>query len=144
MALKGWQLSWLPEVAPDWLENSTACSCSGGDGPPPSPPKMPLEPPETGLNVCTIVQPGQRRHSAKGKAVGWLKERQGNTQRKNPCTSYFYCWDEPVKKDGQVSYRRHQVYVPKRVFPVVQQMIDQRQAVAVVLKVIAGAKRKTR
>lgn len=142
VALKGWQLSWLPEVASLWLENPEPFG-SGGDCCP-SPAKMALEPLETGVDVCTIIQPVQRRHSAKGEAVGWIKERLGNTQRKNPCTSYFYCWDEPVRKDGLVSYRRHQVYVPKRVVSVVQQMIDQRQPRGEVLKVIAGAKRTKR
>jgi len=143
VALKGWQLSCLPEVAPRWLQNPEPFG-SGGDGRLPSPAKMALEPPETGLNAFTIVPTVQRRHSAKGEAVGWIKTRMGNTQRKNPCTSYFYCWDEPMRKDGPVSYRRHQVYVPKRVLPMVQQMIDQRQPMESVLKVIAGAKRPKR
>ena len=105
-------------------------------------PQNGLEPLETPLNVCTIVQPGQRRHSPKGKAVGSLKERQGNTKRKKPTTSYFYCWDEPVKRDGKAEYQRHQIYVPVRAIARVQEMIAEREPVAVVLGAIAGAKRK--
>jgi len=70
--------------------------------------------------------PKQKTHRRPGVWSEWLKNRTGNTQRKNPCTSDC-CWDEPVKQDGQVGYRRHWVYVPKRVLPVVQQMIEQRQ-----------------
>ena len=86
-------------------------------------------------------QAGQRRrHTTKGRASGWLKERQGNTRRKKPCVSYYYCWDEPVKEDGQVSYKRHQVYVPVKAIARVQEMIAERQPVAVVLGVIEGGK----
>jgi hypothetical protein len=90
---------------------------------------MALELPEAAPNACTTGQGGQRRHSPKGKAVGWLKERQGNTRRKKPTTSYFYCWDEPVQ-DGQAEYQRHQVYVPVGAIAQVQAMIAERQPVA--------------
>lgn len=149
-ALKGMQLALLPEVKPYWLENpghpTPAPVRSGGDAlpseQPTSPARMAPEPPEVVPNVCTIVQPGKRRHSPKGKAAGWLKERQGNTKREKPTTSYFYCWDEPVKRDGQAEYQRHQVYVPVRAIAQVQQLIAERQPVAVVLEAIAGAKQK--
>ena len=146
VALKGMQLALLPEVQPYWLENpgqpQPESFCSGGDeARSPNPAQMALELPEAPPNACTIAQPGQRRHSPKGKAVGWLKERQGNTKRKKPTTSYFYCWDEPVKRDGQAEYQRHQVYVPMRAIARVQAMIAERQPVAVVLDAIAGAKR---
>ena len=109
---------------------------------PPGPVQMALELPEVAPNICIAAQPGQRRHSPKGKAVGWLKERQGNAKRKKPTTSYFYCWDEPVKRDGQAEYQRHQVYVPVGAIARVQAMIAERQPVAVVLDAIAGAKVK--
>jgi hypothetical protein len=103
---------------------------------------MALELPEAAPNACTTGQGGQRCHSPKGKAVGWLKERQVNTKRKKPSVSYFYCWDEPVKRDGQAEYQRHQVYVPVGAIARVQAMIAERQPVAVVLDAIAGAKAK--
>ena len=141
----------LAYIEPYWLENPGGYSqpdsppCSGGDEVrSPSPVQMALELPEAAPNACTIVQPGQRRHSPKGKAVGWLKERQGNAKRKKPTTSYFYCWDEPVKRDGQAEYQRHQVYVPVRAIALVQEMIAERQPVAVVLDAIAGAKQGRR
>jgi hypothetical protein len=101
---------------------------------------MALELPKVAPNVCTTVQGGQRRHSPKGKAVGWLKERQGNIRRKKPSVSYFYCWDEPVQRDGQAEYQRHQVYVPVGAIARVQEMIAAREPVAVVLGAIEGAK----
>jgi hypothetical protein len=80
-SLKGLQLALLPEVQPYWLENpgrpSPAPVRSGGDaGRSPNSAQMALELPETSPNVCTTVQGGQRRHSPKGQAVGWLKERE--------------------------------------------------------------------
>jgi hypothetical protein len=99
---------------------------------------MALELPEAAPNACTTGQGGQRRHSPKGQAVGWLKERQVNTKRKKPSVSYFYCWDEPVKKDGQAEYQRHQVYVPVGAIAQVQAMIAAREPVAMVLDAIAG------
>ena len=98
--------------------------------------------PALGLVACTTGQGGQRRHSPKGKAVGWLKERQGNTRRKKPTTSYFYCWDEPVQ-DGQAEYQRHQVYVPVRAIAQVQAMIAERQPVGVVLGAMARGRSLT-
>ena len=147
VALRGMQLALLPEVAPYWLENPGRPQReplrSGGDEVrSPRPAQMALELPETSPNVCTTVQGGQRRHSPKGQAVGWIKERRGNTRRKKPSVSYFYCWDEPVQRDGQAEYQRHQVYVPVGAISRVQEMIAERQPVAVVLDAIAGAKAK--
>ena len=146
-SLRGMQLALLPEVQPYWLENpgrpSPAPVRSGGDAVrSPNSAQMALELPETSPNVCTTVQGGQRRHSPKGKASGWIKERKGNTQRKQATTSYFYCWDEPVQ-DGQAEYQRHQVYVPVRAIAQVQAMIAERQPVAVVLGVLARGRSLT-
>ena len=104
---------------------------------------MALELPETSPNVCTTVQGGQRRHSPKGKASGWIKERKGNTQRKQASVSYYYCWDEPVQRDGQAEYQRHQVYVPVGAIAQVQAMIAERQPVGVVLGAMARGRSLT-
>lgn len=144
-SLKGLQLALLPEVQPYWLENSwqpRRAPLESGEGEARSsgPVQIALELPEEVSNVCTAAQPAQRRHSPKGKAVGWIKERRGNAKRKQPTTSYFYCWDEPVKRDGQAEYQRHQVYVPVGAIARVQAMIAERQPVEVVLGAIAEAK----
>ena len=47
-----------------------------------------------------------------------------------------------MKRDGQAEYQRHQGYVPVRSLARVQEMIAERQTVAVVLGVIAAAKVK--
>jgi hypothetical protein len=104
---------------------------------------MALELPEAAPNACTTGQGGQRRHSPKGKASGWIKERKGNTQRKQASVSYYYCWDEPVQRDGQAEYQRHQVYVPVGAIARVQAMIAERQPVAVVLGVLARGRSLT-
>jgi hypothetical protein len=62
-----------------------------------------------------------RRHSPKGKATGWIEERQGNLKRKNPSTSYYYCW-----QDGD---RRGKQYVPVRKMATVSQMVNDRCSV---------------
>ena len=84
MSLKGIQLSMLAYVEPYWLENPGPLSpeplCSGRDeGRSTGPVQMALELPEATPNACTTSQGGQRRHSPKGKASGWIKERKGNT-----------------------------------------------------------------
>jgi hypothetical protein len=72
--------------------------------------------------------PRTRRHTPKGKASGWIEERIGNKKRKNPSTSYYYCWDEPDK--------RNRVYVPVRLMAIVRQMVDQRLGVDVIMKLL--------
>jgi hypothetical protein len=71
-------------------------------------------------------QPQQRRHSSKGKAVGWIEERIGNKKRKNPSTSYYYCWQE-----GE---RRMKVYVKARKMYRCHQMIEARCSVDDILQ----------
>lgn len=141
MSLRGMQLALLPEIKPYWLENpgrpQPELPCSGGDEvQSPGPVQMTLELPGVESNICTATQPAQRRHSPKGKAVGWIKERKGNTRRSNPTTSYYYCWETP---DGD-GYKRHQVYVPVGVVDEVQRLIDGRQPIEEVLRVIEGEK----
>ena len=63
-----------------------------------------------------------------GQCCGLAEDTNWEYSAEEPCTSDC-CWDEPVKQNGQVGYRRHWVYVPKRVLPVVQQMIEQRQPI---------------
>ena len=71
----------------------------------------------------------QRRYSAKGHACGWLEERLGNTKRKNPTTSYYYCW-----QDGE---QRGKQYVPVRKMAAVQQMLSDRRSVDDILAVLS-------
>jgi hypothetical protein len=72
----------------------------------------------------------QRRHSPKGQATGWIEERIGNKQRKNPCTSYYYCWQE-----GE---RRMKVYVKARKMYRLQQMVEARCSVGEILSFLNG------
>jgi hypothetical protein len=61
----------------------------------------------------------QRRYSPKGKAVGWIEERQGNKKRKTPSTSYYYCWQDATGK--------HKTYIKASKVTRVHQMVDQRR-----------------
>jgi hypothetical protein len=38
--------------------------------------------------------PRSRRHTPKGKASGWIEERQGNKARKKASVSHYYKWDD--------------------------------------------------
>lgn len=69
-------------------------------------------------------------------ASGWLKERLGNTKRRNPTISYYYCW-EIWDGDG---YKRHQVYVPMGVVGEVRRLIEGRISVEATLEIIHNTK----
>jgi hypothetical protein len=86
--------------------------------------------PHISEGILSVSPPEQRtrRHTPKGKASGWIEERIGNRKRKNPSTSYYYCWDEPDK--------RNRVYVPVRLMATVRQMVDQRLGVDVIMKLL--------
>ncbi|MFE4108391.1 hypothetical protein [Almyronema epifaneia] len=77
----------------------------------------------------------KRRHSPKGQASGWLEERVGNKKRKNPTTSYYYCWDEVIQP-GET--RRQKVYVKVRKMMRLRQMIDERRSVHEILAFLDG------
>jgi len=86
------------------------------------------------LERCPVVRKRpQRRHSPKGKASGWMEERQGNKNRKTPSTSYYYGWLE----EGVCRKR----YVPAGKVHQVHALIDQRRPVADILAFI-GEKKK--
>ncbi|MBD2425376.1 hypothetical protein [Phormidium sp. FACHB-1136] len=87
------------------------------------------------LERCSVVRKRpQRRHSPKGKASGWLEERQGNKKRKTPSISYYYGWLE----EGVCRKR----YVPAGKVYRVNEMIQQRRPVAEILAFI-GEKKKS-
>jgi hypothetical protein len=47
------------------------------------------------LSVSPPEQPRRiRRHTPKGKASGWIEERQGNKARKKVSVSHYYKWDD--------------------------------------------------
>ncbi|QQE64125.1 site-specific DNA methylase [Leptolyngbya sp. BL0902] len=86
------------------------------------------------LERCSVVRKRpQRRHSPKGKASGWMEERQGNKKRKTPSVSYYYGWLE----EGVCRKR----YVPAGKVHRVNEMIHQRRPVADILTFI-GEKKK--
>jgi hypothetical protein len=119
--LEGLQLALLPDVEPYWLEN------------PESVVRRSFQTVEKASDHRKRIE---RRHTPKGKALGWLKERKGNTGRKNPTTSYYYCWET---REGE-GYKRHQVYVSVRVVDEVRRMINRRQSVEAILEIILNIK----
>jgi hypothetical protein len=75
------------------------------------------------------VSSAPHRHSKKGEASGYLKQRIGNRQRKNPSVSNYYCYDSP---EGRVSR-----YVPTKKLAEVQAAIAARQPVAAILELLS-------
>jgi hypothetical protein len=61
-----------------------------------------------------------RRHIPKGKACGWIEERQGNKARKKASVSFYYKWDDAEGRGsryipaGKVEQVREMVYGEKR------------------------------
>jgi|GEM_PF-7068274 len=71
----------------------------------------------------------KRRYSPKGKASGWIEERQGNLKRKRPSTSFYYCW---LDTDG----RKQKTYIPSRQVREISGMVSRRCSVDEILPVI--------
>lgn len=146
MPLKGLQLSVLVEVLPYPLENPprrgdrivthsgaatvTHLERAGladvifadyGNGPQPHLPESLLFPPER--------QQRTRRHSAKGKASGWIEQRQGNKKRSKPSISYYYRWEDATGK--------HSRYIPAGKLKQVRQMCEvERRTIAEILEIL--------
>jgi hypothetical protein len=61
-----------------------------------------------------------RRHTPKGKACGWIEERQGNKARKKASVSFYYKWDDAEGRGsryipaGKVEQVREMVYGESR------------------------------
>jgi hypothetical protein len=66
-----------------------------------------------------------RRYSPKGRATGWIEERQGNRKRKTPSTSYYYCWADPKGK--------HKLYIKASKVNRIHQMVNQRRTTQEIL-----------
>ncbi|HEY9661592.1 MAG TPA: hypothetical protein V6C65_24305 [Allocoleopsis sp.] len=94
----------------------------------------PVTPPlSSSVSTQPVQHPAQpkRRHSPKGKASGWIEERIGNKQRRNPSISYYYCWEI----DGV----RDKCYIPAGKLWRVQQMVEvEGKPIAQVLEVLNG------
>jgi hypothetical protein len=64
--------------------------------------------------------PRSRRHTPKGKACGWIEERQGNKARKKASVSFYYKWDDAKGRGsryipaGKVDRVREMVYGESR------------------------------
>jgi hypothetical protein len=147
MPLKGLQLSIVVEAPPYPLENpprrgNRIITCSGtaivthtqkagkadiifadyGSGyAQPHVAESLLSPPEQ--------QQRTRRHSSKGKASGWIEERQGNKKRSKPSISYYYRWEDVTGK--------HSRYIPTRKLEQVQRMCElEGRTIAEILEVL--------
>lgn len=125
--LRGLQQVILPEIEAYWIENPVPAdqiervTSSGWIATKDGQHLNPLH--------HTLEQPRKRRHSRKGKASGWIEERQGNKKRKNPSTSYYYRYYDA---DG----RKQQQYVQVRLMDKVPQLINQRCSVETILQYI--------
>jgi hypothetical protein len=60
-----------------------------------SPSPSESSPPEQKLaRPLRYLRSSARRHTPKGKACGWIEERQGNKARKKASVSFYYKWDD--------------------------------------------------
>jgi hypothetical protein len=127
-ALSGFQPSLLPTVEGCWLTNAADDVVQ----------QIPLN---LSDDPNSIAQPPEqahqqkdqrRRRSAKGKASGWIEERQGNRKRAKPTVYYVYKWDD-------VHRVRHTRYIPAGKLWRVQQMVEvEGQTIAQVLEFLAN------
>lgn len=85
---------------------------------------------QEGLLSPEQLESKPKRHSLKGAASGWIEERIGNKKRKNPTTSYYYCW----QGNGQ----RMKVYIKARLMWRCHQMVETRCSVDEILRFLNG------
>jgi hypothetical protein len=72
-----------------------------------------------------------RRHTPKGKACGWIEERQGNKARKKASVSHYYKWDDAEGRGSR--------YIPAGKVERVREMVyGESRSVAEVLEVLTG------
>jgi hypothetical protein len=62
--------------------------------------------------------PRSRRHIPKGKACGWIEERQGNKARKKASVSHYYKWDDAEGRGSR--------YIPAGKVEQVKEMVYER------------------
>jgi hypothetical protein len=69
----------------------------------------------------------------KGKACGWIEERQGNKARKKASVSYYYKWDDAEGRGSR--------YIPAGKVERVREMVyEERRSVGDVLRVLGDEK----
>jgi hypothetical protein len=100
------------------LKHSIVLEPGKGRFPPDMLERVPLPAPDPVQPPSSRHQP-KRRYSPKGKATGWIEERQGNKKRKTPSTSHYYCWQDATGK--------HKRYIKASQVTRVHQMVDQRR-----------------
>ena len=106
--------------------------CSGGDE------RSPTQP----LSRSNLVtadpaeKSASRQHRPKGKASGWIEERQGNQKRKNPSISHYYRWDSP---QGRVNE-----YIRASRLTRIQRLIDDGLPALEVLRAVVEGKKRSR
>lgn len=72
-----------------------------------------------------------RRYSPKGRASGWIEQRQGNRKRSKPSISYYYKWQDSTGK--------HSRYIPARKLGQVQRMCEvEGRTIAEILEALNG------
>lgn len=156
MPLKGYQLSFIPDVEPYYIENPAFIETSSGIatvthtemiGPSQviwadygnglSHPHQPedvtvVHPPEQTLDAADTSAPSttksrkRRRYPGKGKASGWIETRKTNRKREKPSEYLVYRWQDG---DG-----KHSRYLKGAIAPVVRQMIARGASVAQILE----------
>jgi hypothetical protein len=106
--LAGFQLAIVSEVEAYWLENPKSKR-----------PVTPEQPPQP-------IKP-------KRTQVGSISERIANPGRANPCTCYYFCWNE---KDDDGRWQKRKIYIPQNQMNEVCMMVNAKQPYWETLKAI--------
>jgi hypothetical protein len=92
--------------------------------------------PHVSEGILSVSPPEQklarsRRHTPKGKACGWIEERQGNKARKKASVSHYYKWDDAEGRGSR--------YIPAGKVEQVKEMVyGESRSVAEVLGFLNG------
>ncbi len=134
-ALKGLQLTLVPEIEAYWLENQRLSSTSDS---------------QNGSTATTYLrekkftpeQKPQRREQ-----VGWIEERWGNKSRRKPAVSLYYCYyasEWELTGEGSRQHNRKQrIYLQCHQCQDITRMVREKRPYTDILKAIGNSKRHT-
>ena len=151
MPLKGYQLSFIPDVEPYYLENPEVIQTASGTATVTRTEMIGpsqiiwadygngLEHPHRPEDVNVVHPPEQKsckrkRYPGKGKACGWIETRKANRKRQKPSEYWVYRWQDA---DG-----KHSRYLKKAKISTVRDMIAKGATVSQILATIHALHRQ--
>ena len=156
MPLKGYQLSFIPDVEPYYIENPQVIQTASGTATvtrteivgraqviwadygsgvehPHQPEDVtPIDSVPTAIGDNAKSGGKRKRYPGKGKACGWIETRRTNRKREKPSEYLVYRWQDEKGK--------HSRYLKKAIAPKVREMIASGATVSQILAVIPPRK----